>query len=133
MKQCQDLQFRLQLLNQMEIFVTVFVNHPMCVKHDIACAAFHMNPSQPFSWLERVIDPQRIMAASSPGCDQTPDVPTDQEAEISYLTVGFWRRSAKPGPLSFFVLHSSQTFVLLSEEPWKGQQVCSAPWRKGFY
>lgn len=66
------------------------------------------------------------MAASSPGLEESCDATTDQEAEISYLTVGFWRRSAKPGPLSFLVLHSSQTFVLLSEEPWKGQQVRSA-------
>ena len=65
------------------------------------------------------------MAASSPGTEETSDVAIDQEAEISYLTVGFWRRSAKPGPLSLLVLHSSQTFVLLSEEPWKGQQVRS--------
>ena len=63
------------------------------------------------------------MAASSPGFEEAKDVPADQEADISYLTVGFWRRSAKPGPLSFLVLHSNQTFVLLSEEPWKGQQV----------
>ena len=72
------------------------------------------------------------MAASSPGLQSTSleenyDVLTDQEADISYLTVGFWRRSAKPGPLSFLVLHSTQSFVLLSEEPWKGQQVHSVP------
>ena len=71
------------------------------------------------------------MAASSPGLQSKSlgddsDVLADQEADISYLTVGFWRRSAKPGPLSLLVLHSSQTFVLLSEEPWKGQQVSSA-------
>lgn len=63
------------------------------------------------------------MGASTPGMEEISDVVIDQEAEISYLTVGFWRRSAKPGPLSLLVLHSSQTFVLLSEEPWKGQQV----------
>lgn len=72
------------------------------------------------------------MAASSPGLQSKSlgddsDVLSDQEADISYLTVGFWRRSSKPGPLSLLVLHSSQTFVLLSEEPWKGQQVPSAP------
>lgn len=71
------------------------------------------------------------MAASSPGIqskssEEASDTLTDQEADISYLTVGFWRRSAKPGPLSFLVLHSRQAFVLLSEEPWKGQQVHSA-------
>lgn len=66
------------------------------------------------------------MAAASPGRgeDFVPHV-YDEAADITYLTVGFWRRSAKPGPLSFLVLHSSETFVLLSEEPWKGQQVRS--------
>ena len=77
------------------------------------------------------------MAASSPGLqftslEETSDVLTDQEADISYLTVGFWRRSAKPGPLSFLVLHSRKAFVLLSEEPWKGQQVLFAPDSKRF-
>lgn len=66
------------------------------------------------------------MAASSPGLIEATDEAVDQEADISYLTVGFWRRSAKPGPLSFLVMHSKQMFVLLSEEPWKGQQVWSA-------
>lgn len=65
------------------------------------------------------------MAASSPGLIEATDEAVDQEADISYLTVGFWRRSAKPGPLSFLVMHSKQMFVLLSEEPWKGQQAQS--------
>ena len=67
------------------------------------------------------------MAASSPGRgeDLGPQA-CDEAADISYLTVGFWRRSAKPAPLSFLVLHSSEKFVLLSEEPWSGQQVSSS-------
>ena len=66
------------------------------------------------------------MAAASPGLTEATDEAVDQEADISYLTVGFWRRSAKPGPLSLLVMHSKQMFVLISEEPWKGQQVQSA-------
>lgn len=66
------------------------------------------------------------MAASSPGRgeDLGPQA-CDEAADITYLTVGFWRRSAKPAPLSFLVLHSSEKFVLLSEEPWSGQQAHS--------
>ena len=64
------------------------------------------------------------MAAASPGRgeDVTPQT-CDEAADIRYLSVGFWRRSAKPAPLSFLVLHSSEKFVLLAEEPWAGQQV----------
>ncbi len=64
------------------------------------------------------------MAASSPGRgeDFAPQA-CEEAADITYLTVGFWRRSARPAPLSFLVLHNSETFVLLSEEPWTGQQV----------
>jgi hypothetical protein len=67
------------------------------------------------------------MAASSPGRgeDLGPQA-CDEAADITYLTVGFWRRSAKPAPLSFLVLHSSEKFVLLAEEPWSGQQVSSS-------
>ncbi|KAL0034367.1 hypothetical protein WJX77_011288 [Trebouxia sp. C0004] len=66
------------------------------------------------------------MAASSPGrgVDLRPQA-CDEASDITYLTVGFWRRSAKPAPLSFFVLHSSEKFVLLAEEPWCGQQAHS--------
>ncbi|KAL0054238.1 hypothetical protein WJX82_005935 [Trebouxia sp. C0006] len=66
------------------------------------------------------------MAASSPGRgeDLGPQA-CDEAADITYLTVGFWRRSAKPAPLSFLVLHSSEKFVLLAEEPWSGQQAHS--------
>ncbi len=67
------------------------------------------------------------MAASSPGRgeDLGPQA-CDEAADITYLTVGFWRRSAKPAPLSFLVLHSSEKFVLLAEESWSGQQVSSS-------
>ncbi|KAL0032280.1 hypothetical protein WJX79_002214 [Trebouxia sp. C0005] len=66
------------------------------------------------------------MAASSPGRgeDLGPQA-CDEAADITYLTVGFWRRSAKPAPLSFLVLHSREKFVLLAEEPWSGQQAHS--------
>ena len=63
------------------------------------------------------------MSASSPGPDGNLLQACDEEADITYLTVGFWRRSDKPAPLSLLVLHSSEKFVLLSEEPWRGQQV----------